>query len=266
MAFNDLWCLAHPEIHTLSIGAARPSDFDEHVAALRRLPRGGGAGAAHRPRLEARYAEAVGDDFARRWREGLPEWWDMPGRINVRRILWLHNLVRAFDLRDFAQERYAAMSPDDHWVPGARADPLPRRGDRRRPARLPLPRHHPRPPARGPRRPPQPRGGGGPLTAAAPAAAGIRAAARSRCFTERSQEGSLVLAPGGDPSDSARRGGGPPGAGPEEVEEGGQGGHQAAADHVVPEEADVGEQVAGDHRGLGEQRRQEDRRAAGCGG
>jgi predicted aldo/keto reductase-like oxidoreductase len=121
MAFNDLWCLGHPDIHTLSLGAARPSDFDEHVAALGRLPEAEALVPLIARRLEARYAEALGADFARRWREGLPEWWEMPGRINVRRILWLHNLLRAYDLRDFAQERYAAMSPDDHWVPGAHA-------------------------------------------------------------------------------------------------------------------------------------------------
>jgi predicted aldo/keto reductase-like oxidoreductase len=34
MAFNALYCLARPEVHTLSIGAARPGDFDEHVRAL----------------------------------------------------------------------------------------------------------------------------------------------------------------------------------------------------------------------------------------
>ena len=34
MQFNDLYCLARPQVHTLSIGAARPADFDEHIAAL----------------------------------------------------------------------------------------------------------------------------------------------------------------------------------------------------------------------------------------
>jgi len=34
MQFNDLYCLARPEVHTLSCGAARPGDFDEHVQAL----------------------------------------------------------------------------------------------------------------------------------------------------------------------------------------------------------------------------------------
>ena len=73
-------------------------------------------------RLDQAYRNAVGDEFARRWHERLPEWDQLPGRINVRRILWLRNLVLAYDLIDFAQERYAAMSPDDHWVPGAKAE------------------------------------------------------------------------------------------------------------------------------------------------
>ena len=31
LAFNDLWCLANMDVHTLSLGAAVPSDFDAHV-------------------------------------------------------------------------------------------------------------------------------------------------------------------------------------------------------------------------------------------
>ena len=34
MQFNDLYCLARPEVHTLSCGVSRPGDFDEHVRAL----------------------------------------------------------------------------------------------------------------------------------------------------------------------------------------------------------------------------------------
>jgi predicted aldo/keto reductase-like oxidoreductase len=124
MVFNDLFCLAQPEIHTLSVGAARPSDFDAHVGALASLDRAAALVEPIARRLEAAYQEAVGPAFARRWREGLREWDELPGQVNVRRILWLRNLVRAFDLIDFAQERYAAMSPDDHWVPGARAADL----------------------------------------------------------------------------------------------------------------------------------------------
>ena len=121
MVFNDLWCLSHADIHTLSLGAARPSDFDEH---LKVLPLLADAALILEPivnRLEAAYREAVGDAFARRWFEGLRDWNELPGKINVQRILWLRNLVLAYDLLPFAQERYMAMSPDDIWVPGARA-------------------------------------------------------------------------------------------------------------------------------------------------
>jgi len=122
MVFNDLWCLSQPGVHTLSLGAARPSDFDEHLRVLPLLAEPDAVLAPIAQRLDEAYRAALGDEFARRWTEGLREWHELPGQINVRRILWLRNLVRAFDLLDFAQERYVSMKPDDHWVPGARAE------------------------------------------------------------------------------------------------------------------------------------------------
>ena len=121
LAFNDLWCLANMDVHTLSLGAAVPSDFDAHVEALALLDRAATLLPPIVDRLEAAYADALGADFARRWAHGLPEWTEIPGKVNVRRILWLYNLVRAYDLIHYAQERYISMSADNHWVPGARA-------------------------------------------------------------------------------------------------------------------------------------------------
>jgi predicted aldo/keto reductase-like oxidoreductase len=121
MVFNDLWCLTNLDAHTLSLGAAVPSDFDAHVEALKLLADAPRLLPPIVARLEAAYADALGADFARRWSEGLPEWTELPGKINIRKILWLYNLVRAYDLMHYAQERYIAMSPNDHWVPGARA-------------------------------------------------------------------------------------------------------------------------------------------------
>jgi predicted aldo/keto reductase-like oxidoreductase len=122
MVFNDLWTLAQPGIHTLSLGAARPSDFDEHLKTVELLPQADALLPPIVERLQAAYRAAVGDDFAVRWREGLPEWDTLPGKINVRRILWLRNLAVAYDMLEFAQERYASLDPDDLWVPGARAE------------------------------------------------------------------------------------------------------------------------------------------------
>lgn len=121
MVFNDLWCLSHDDIHTISLGAARPSDLDEHMKTLPMLADPAPVLDPIVARLRAAYSEALGEEFAARWSEGLPEWNTLPGKVNVRRILWLRNLVLAYDLLDFAQERYMSMSPDDIWVPGARA-------------------------------------------------------------------------------------------------------------------------------------------------
>jgi predicted aldo/keto reductase-like oxidoreductase len=121
LAFNDLWCLANMDVHTLSLGAAVPSDFDAHVEALALLDRAPALLPPIVERLEGAYADALGADFARRWAHGLPEWTEIPGKVNVRRILWLYNLARAYDLLHYAQERYISMSADNHWVPGARA-------------------------------------------------------------------------------------------------------------------------------------------------
>jgi predicted aldo/keto reductase-like oxidoreductase len=124
MAFNDLFCLAHDGVHTLSLGAARPSDFDEHVAALDHLD---DAPAVIEPivaRLEAAYADAVGIPFARHYLDGVPEWDALPNGVNARLILWLRNLVLAYDLLEFARERYANLTGHDHWVPGAQAADL----------------------------------------------------------------------------------------------------------------------------------------------
>ncbi len=122
MVFNDLWCLAHPEIHTVSVGAAQPGEYEAHLAVLRLLNDPAVVLGPIVSRLEFAFAKALGERYARHWFEGLRDFSEMPGRLNVKRILWLRNLVVAYDLLDFAQERYMSMSPDDVWVPGARAD------------------------------------------------------------------------------------------------------------------------------------------------
>jgi predicted aldo/keto reductase-like oxidoreductase len=109
-------------LHTLSLGAARPSDFDEHLKVIELLPAAAETLAPIVARLEAAYRDALGADFAERWGQGVPEWHSLPGRVNVRRILWLRNLALAYDMVEFAQERYASLDPEDLWVPGARAD------------------------------------------------------------------------------------------------------------------------------------------------
>lgn len=119
--FNDLFCLSRPEIHTLSIGAQRPGDFDLHVQAVEKLDRAAELVPPIAARLEAVMNDTVGAEFAARFREGLPPWEKTPGHINIPVIVWLHALVRAYDMMDFARGRYNLFGNGGHWFPGANA-------------------------------------------------------------------------------------------------------------------------------------------------
>ena len=94
MQFNDLYCLARPEVHTLSCGAARPSDFDEHVAALEFYGREAETIAPMEKRLRAEMEKVLGVDWCKHWSEGLPEFSEAPDKVNIIEILRLWTYAR----------------------------------------------------------------------------------------------------------------------------------------------------------------------------
>lgn len=124
LVFNDLFCLSHPQIHTLSIGAAQPTDFDEHLKTLPLLAQTADLLPPILERLEAAAIAALGEDWYRTWHQGLPSPAETPGNLNIPAMLWLRNLMLAFDLVDFAKSRYNLFENGGHWFPGARADNL----------------------------------------------------------------------------------------------------------------------------------------------
>lgn len=122
MVFNGLFCLSHPQVHTLSCGVSRPEDFTVHMDTVAKLDHAKDEIAPVIARLEAAMIETHGAAWMDTWRQGLPTWEHTPGEINIPVIMGLRNLALAFDMVDYAKMRYNLLGSGGSWFPGKMAE------------------------------------------------------------------------------------------------------------------------------------------------
>ncbi|MEO0454843.1 MAG: aldo/keto reductase, partial [Verrucomicrobiota bacterium] len=124
MTFNDLFCLSHPQVHTLSLGASRPTDFDIHVEALNSLDQARRLTDPIIKKLDEALHGVMGEDFFQQYPTAIPSYPDVHGEINARDILRLGILAKGLDLIEYGTFRYNLLGNAGHWFAGKQVGEL----------------------------------------------------------------------------------------------------------------------------------------------
>ena len=118
--YGPLWLMSHEymdeenaPVHTMTIGAARPSDLDEpfvtaYMFAKRREEMVEKVKTIAK-RLHDRQVEVLGEDWVKNWHKGLRNCLTEDDAYQFAQIVNLYNLIKTFGMLDFAKDRYAAF-------------------------------------------------------------------------------------------------------------------------------------------------------------
>jgi predicted aldo/keto reductase-like oxidoreductase len=138
MTFNSLWTLGFPEVSTLTIGAAKSSDLDDHVRVLEHVGDIPNAIRGIPERIEEAVKTRLGATLCTFCHDCLP----CPEEIQIPEALRLRNLLVGLDMEEFGKYRYNLFERGGHWFPGKRATACTECGDclPRCPEHLDIPR------------------------------------------------------------------------------------------------------------------------------
>ena len=116
--YGPLWLMSHEHmdehnapIHTMSIGAGRPSDLDEpfvtaYMFAKRREEMLAKVKNVAK-RLKDQENNVLGKEWMQNWHKGLRNCLTENDAYEFGQIVWCHNLIKAFGMLDYAKDRYA---------------------------------------------------------------------------------------------------------------------------------------------------------------
>jgi len=110
--YNGRFCLAHPQITTLTLGMHAPEHFDQNLAILN----GGKYFTVDDAAVDARMSSTVASipDFCTYCSECLP----CPENINIPEVLRFRNLLEGYDMETYGRYRYNMLGDKGHWFPG----------------------------------------------------------------------------------------------------------------------------------------------------
>ncbi len=124
IVFNDLYCLIQQKVHTLSLGAARPSDFDLHMQAVSLMDRAEELTAPIVEKLSQAMRDATGVGHPEDMARGMADYTETPGELNLEIMLWLRNLAVGWDMTEYGKMRFNLLGSGDTWFPGGKPSNL----------------------------------------------------------------------------------------------------------------------------------------------